>query len=80
MKKMSEVFELPLTGASLEFHLQNTEFCTEQDHAAHAINHVDALAHSVWAMIEVFGYNDQGTARDCLDVAKKALAAYRGEK
>lgn len=83
MKKMSEVFELPVAAVfiqTLEGSVKAGARRADADScAAHAINHVDALADALELMVD----NNWKSAheRRCAQlVAKAALAAYRGEK
>lgn len=77
MKKMSEVFELPLHELDIAYCVNTS---SEADAlAAHAINHVDALADALELMID----NNWKSAheRQCAQlVAKAAIEAYRGVK
>ncbi len=107
MKKMSEVFELPLTcqdescgtvgsvyGGEKQLILQAQESVKtagldrrlivaarneKSQHAAHAINHADALADALELMIQ-HNWHPSQFRREAESVAAKALAAYRGEK
>jgi non-ribosomal peptide synthetase component E (peptide arylation enzyme) len=83
MKRMNEVFELPTRAALVHVVMgaqkQGVLPITADEHAAHAINHVDALADALELMID----NNWKSAheRQCAQlVAKSALSAYRGEK
>lgn len=89
MKRMSEVFELPVKkGDGFTYRilysgqgLPLATFCFEDDsqHAAHAINHADALADALEVMVQ----NNWSTApvrREAQKIAEEALAAYRGDK
>lgn len=90
MKRMSEVFELPISGSELKRAMVESDFCTEQDYAAHAVSHADALADALGDI--VFDYFatinlsnvDMATLNPELHkkmtVATGALAAYRGYK
>ena len=74
---MSEVFELPISGDRLEKVMLEADFCTEQDCAAHAINHVDVLADALDECLEDMELEGKHTDRTYM-LAKTALAAYRG--
>jgi hypothetical protein len=81
MKKISDVFELPIDHKQLELYgakeKQGISFCEAEEHAAHAINHVDALADALESIINASQlYMEDWSV---LDDAKAALAAYRGE-
>lgn len=86
MKRMSEVFELPVDHKNLEVYgageLQGVSYSAAEEHAAHAINNVDALADALSSAIPALQYN-----RSISDKADKlyldavaALNAYRGSK
>lgn len=87
MKKMSEVFELPLVQmpeADDQIQDANGDWVLvvrlpwRADYAAHAINHADALAEALEAVLPFC----QGRTKEQIDAwaaAKDALAAYRGE-
>lgn len=93
MKKMSEVFELPLiVDSDNDIHIGNGDWILINPsapecvgaHVAHAINHVDALAENLSKMVNMFERlceaNDFDADRQFEYVdAKAALAAYRGE-
>ena len=96
MKRMSEVFELPVSvslmgdehageitkGDHPHYCLEDNNYWMLSDieqtqHAAHAINHVDALADALDECLEdmeLEGKQDDRVYR----LAKAALAAYRG--
>lgn len=97
MKKMSEVFELPLAGEENQgepFLADSTCYFASFDdeltfedgrgleraqHAAHAINHVDALAEALdklLSMLETEGRQDTEIFKEC----EKASNAYWGIK
>lgn len=82
MKKMSEVFELPIDHKKLELYeageLQGVPYHVAEEHAAHAINHVDELADALEDLINDIENNLN--PRYSFDSAVAALAAYRGEK
>lgn len=80
MKKMSEVFEFPVNVKDLEIYGKATGLSSFEEcevHAAHAINHVDALVEALEAILD--SYESQQLRDSLLDNAKAALAAYRGE-
>lgn len=74
MKRMNEVFKGEPCGFS-------TRMTDEQvRHGQHAINHVDALADALHALINDACDNYDMENRKSVYNAKKALAAYRGDK
>lgn len=75
MKRMSDVFELPVDHNKLEVYGCNhaATYSEAEIHAAHAINHVDALADALFAMLVDYSYENRIAANN-------ALSAYRGEK
>ena len=91
MKRMSEVFELPVDQKKLELYgyeageMQDVPYHVAEEHAAHAINHVDALADALEEATALLYFQyDLHYGRGIDDpVIKKlysALKAYRGEK
>lgn len=91
MKRMSEVFKLPVSSgdrgycADEVFHAGgNGEWCAtfcaneQAQHAAHAINHVDALANALEDLIACC--RESGSSILGRTYAEDALAAYRGDK
>jgi hypothetical protein len=86
MKRMSDVFELPIDCdyfevAGYEPVKAKTvgNSCEADDYAAHAINHVDKLADALEVAIDAM----IGDGMECYDGFHKlvdALKAYRGEK
>jgi hypothetical protein len=87
MKKMSEVFELPLVtddagdiaNGSGDWVLYNPSASEIYGaHVAHAVNHVDELERALEWMIEIAENVDTGSYD--YGSAKAALTAYRGEK
>lgn len=80
MKKMSEVFELPISHERLEVYgpkRAGIPYAEAEKHAAHAINHVDALADALELLL-----NDKAMIHASNEKhlqAKAALAAYSGE-
>lgn len=82
MKRMSEVFELPISGVKLERAILEAAFCTEQDYAAHAINHIDALADALDVLLKELDltYVQNASLSDAIESADMALVAYRGDK
>jgi len=77
MKRMSDVFELPITATNL-IHVAN-ETALEDDKAIiHAINHFDALADALESLTSDIESNNN--PRYSYECAIAALAAYRGEK
>jgi hypothetical protein len=92
MKRMSEVFELPVSGVDIQgsgiyFDQQESDRLVD-DAIAHSINHVDALADALELLFDDYKeLADSGDAGNWkleeTDVGMKAmaaLAAYRGEK
>lgn len=81
VKKMSDVFELPINHEFLEVYgpeRAGIPYTEAEKHAAHAINHADALADALEAVLPYC----QGRTKEQIDAwaaAKDALAAYRGE-
>lgn len=92
MKRMSEVFQLPVKkgdGFSCRIlysgqGLPLATFCFEDDsqHAAHAINHVDALADALSALIKLVDDKEDADMfrNSAYKESVQALAAYRGDK
>lgn len=106
MKRMSDVFELPMSHQSEECGtigsvydanadivllaqskpsdglLRNSEMNEKRNersiHAARAINSVDALAEALSIMIDS-NWQSARIRREAREIAKAALAAYRGE-
>lgn len=100
MKKMSEVFELPLiVDSDNDIHIGNGDWILINPsapecvgaHVAHAINHVDALADALEAIVSDYNQYRAVNGIDLTDdhcakldvkmaTAEAALVAYRGEK
>lgn len=95
MKRMSEVFKLPVSSGDRGYYADDvfqaggngewcSTFCTDEQaqHAAHAINHVDALADALSALIKmVDDKEDVDMFRNsAYKESVQALAAYRGDK
>lgn len=91
MKRMSEVFELPVSSGDRGYYADDvfqaggngewcSTFCTDEQaqHAAYAISHVDALVDALEAMIDMYCAGNLPN-KATLD-ASSALAAYRGDK
>lgn len=85
MKRMNEVFELPVSGIEMQDHVAFRTFADEDDAIAHAINNVDALADALEHVISAWkflcmcnGYDEDHLVE--FENAKKVLAAYRGTK
>lgn len=80
MMKMTDIFDLPITGREFYNHVSDDNTTAEEDIAiANCINHADALAdalESIAGLVDVTN-EDELIARD---LAKAALAAYRGAK
>lgn len=77
MKKMSDVFELPIKHARLPYLLYSTDY--EEDVAiVNAINHVDALAEALEDCAELL-LKISFESSDEYQSAMAALAAYRVE-
>lgn len=77
MKKMSEVFELPVKGFELEYLMSETTG-DDDELIAHAVNHVDALADALEALIKAVECNE--LLNSDFNGAVSTLKAYRGEK
>ena len=91
MKKMSDVFELPLDGRRLPLIIAEDTTREEDLAIAHAINHVDALAGALDALVSDYNQYREINGIDLTDdhcakldvkmaTAEAALSAYRGEK
>lgn len=95
MKRVSEVFELPVAvgggmfdkdtiyGADGNGEWAATFETDEQaQHAAHAINHVDALADALEFLLKELDltYVPSSNLSDAIESADIALVAYRGTK
>lgn len=85
MKKMSDVFDFPVNVRDLEIYGKSTGSSSFEEcevHAAHAINHVDALAEALALMTDLalikWGNLDAEVYAE-IEKAKAALVAYRGE-
>ena len=88
MKRMSEVFELPVDQKKLELYgyeageMQDVPYHVAEEHAAHAINHVDALADALEFLLNL----PRGSSGRIIiekseeTAALDALKAYRGVK
>ena len=81
MKRMSEVFDLPCGGVDIQgsdVYYSETEHEQNIDNMiAHAINHVDALADALEALLN---FRSTSEYIDTEEAAIAALKAYRGEK
>ena len=84
MKRMSDVFELPIdTSAAFAYGYATIKDAAiigqypAAQHAAHAINHVDALADALELMLGRFGKFNHTS--ELIIRAEQALSAYRGE-
>jgi hypothetical protein len=79
MKRMSDVFELPVMPPTTKEAIGMTERQVDRmTCAAHAINHADALADALEWMIEIAENSNTGNYEYKEVIA--ALAVYRGEK
>ena len=87
MKRMSEVFELPVDQKKLELYgyeageMQDVPYHVAEEHAAHAINHADQLADALQNLLDAVGRQpDALLAEDFLavDAGLLALHNYRG--
>jgi hypothetical protein len=81
MKKLSDIFELPVSGVDIQgsgiyFDQQESDRLVD-DAIAHAINHVDALADALEGLLNRLHY--EGCDFADMAVAATALEAYRGE-
>ena len=83
MKRMSEVFELPVSDVELEiygcFYREGVQMADGEKAAAHAINHVDALADALEDLMRWHVENVNVIHHPAYDYAHSALKAYRGE-
>lgn len=78
MKRMSDVFELPVSGQDVsEFYYLDCSDEEDDDAIAHAINHVDALADALEGLLNRLHY--EGCDFADMAVAATALEAYRGK-
>lgn len=84
MKRMSEIFSLPVEPKDVwgTWDRENKPSFELDSHAAHAINHVDALADALAAFVD---FKSDGVSSVCDDdelwvKAESALKAYRGER
>lgn len=81
MKQMSDVFELPVIKPNVLQRIGMSEKEIDRMiYAAHAINHVDALAEVLEDLMEWHVKNVHVLHHPTFDRASKALAAYRGEE
>jgi hypothetical protein len=82
MKRMNEVFELPIKREKSEDGKPVFISMLEQTEKAHAAKHAEALADALAVCVEVLGE----TPAECIGIERAyhqaiaALAAYRGEK
>jgi hypothetical protein len=90
MKRMNDIFELPVSSndgnhmyeTGSRWHVSQFYGAEKAQHAAHAINHVDALADALAVAAELLG----AAHAECIEnerayhQALAALAAYWGEK
>lgn len=83
MKRMSEVFKLPVNGFELEYLMSKTTG-DDDDSIARAINNVDTMADALDACVKVLGQMPAGEPANESDrayhQALDALSAYRGAK
>lgn len=86
MRRMNEVFALPITGENLSGTIRSGMTDTNEESAiAHAINHVDSLADALESMIMLAwliseDLESEFNQRTSVIKAKAALAAYRGDR
>ena len=85
MKKLSDVFELPIdTSAAFAYGYATIKNAAiigpypAAQHAARAINHADKLADALGVMIQ-HNWHAAHHRKEAQKVAELALAAYRGE-
>ena len=78
MKRMSEVFELPVRAVGVEWLTMQSSDDTDEA-IAKAINHIDALADALQKLLDDACDNGMHN-RASVYAAGKALAAYRGSK
>ena len=92
MKKMNEVFELPVNAGTFEVYgyipvngVRLVDSLDADEHAAHAINHVDTLADALDKLLDevagdsIHNYLSEEACK-AHDAGIAALNAYRGEK
>lgn len=84
MKRMSEVLNIRVVKNAFYDASNDSWICAFVDedkaqHAARAINHVDALADALQVMVN-HNWSASKERRDAQKIAESALAAYRGEK
>lgn len=89
MKKLRDIFELPVTGVDVQgkdvYYAQPENDKLADDAIAHAINHVDALADALDKLLDevagdsIHNYLSEETCK-AHDAGIAALNAYRGEK
>ena len=78
MKRMSDVFVLPVSDVELEYLISHETTGDDDKAIAHALNHVDALADALESIVGEHGAIV--LARESvIDAAIAALKAYRGE-
>lgn len=81
MKRMSDVFVLPVDHKKLEVYgageMDGVPYHVAEEHAAHAINHVDALADVIE---NVLHHHGDALSYEIKSWCVDALKAYRGEK
>jgi hypothetical protein len=79
MKKLSDIFELPVSGQDVsEFYYLDCSDEEDDDAIAHAINHFDALADALELILgdkAIFNIDSKSHAK-----AVSVLVDYRGEK
>jgi hypothetical protein len=89
MKRMNEVFELPINAGTFEVYgyipvngVRLSDSLDADEHAAHAINNVDALADALEKCMPHMQYLSEisGVVADINYESIAALKAYRGEK
>lgn len=82
MRRMNQVFALPITGENLSGTIRSGMTDTNEESAiAHAINHVDSLADALETLLDaVLSKKAEDSINNQIIAAAKALAAYRGDK
>lgn len=82
MRRMNQVFALPITGENLSGTIRAGMTDTNEESAiAHAINHVDSLADALETLLDAVLFKKaEDSINNQIIAAAKALAAYRGDK
>ena len=90
MKRMSKVFDLPLShshefiyeaGKEFDYCMASFDEYDQAEAACNAINHVDALADALAGLLDaVVNRSSHDSINNQIIAAAKALGKYRGEK